>query len=125
MKTRRWKARPTLAGTAVLAAALAVELIDELVDGTKDAALPLIRHDLGLTYGQVGLLASVPLLLGSLLELPVGVLAGPGRARRRAILGGGLRGDNSLPGIALACIDGYKWNPWTSLWTSRPTSLPR
>jgi len=67
-----------------------VELIDELVDGTKDAALPLIRHDLALTYGQVGLLASAPLLLGSLLELPVGVLAGQGRTRRPAILGGGL-----------------------------------
>jgi MFS transporter, FSR family, fosmidomycin resistance protein len=59
----------------VLAAALAVELVDELVDGTKSAALPLIRQSLGLSYGQVGLLASVPLLLGSLLELPLGVLA--------------------------------------------------
>jgi len=90
VKPRIWKARPTLAGTSVLAAALAVELIDELVDGTKDAALPLIRHDLALTYEQVGLLASAPLLLGSLLELPVGVLAGQGRRRRLAILGGGL-----------------------------------
>ncbi len=90
MKPRIWTGRPTLAGTSVLAAALAVELIDELVDGTKDAALPLIRHDLALTYGQVGLLASAPLLLGSLLELPVGVLAGQGRTRRPAILGGGL-----------------------------------
>ena len=30
-----------------LGAALAVELVDELVDGTKSAAMPLIRHDLG------------------------------------------------------------------------------
>jgi FSR family fosmidomycin resistance protein-like MFS transporter len=44
--------------------ALAVELADELVDGAKGAALPLIRHDLGLSYGQIGLLASVPLLVG-------------------------------------------------------------
>jgi MFS transporter, FSR family, fosmidomycin resistance protein len=74
----------------VLAAALAVELVDELVDGTKSAALPLIRESLGLSYGQVGLLASVPLLLGSLLELPLGVLAGHGRRRRVAVLAGGV-----------------------------------
>jgi FSR family fosmidomycin resistance protein-like MFS transporter len=60
------------------------------VDGAKGAALPLIRHDLGLSYGQVGLLVSVPLLVGGFLELPLGVLAGDGRRRRRAILGGGV-----------------------------------
>ena len=74
----------------MLAAALAVELVDELVDGTKSAALPLIRHSLVLSYGQIGLLASVPLLLGSLLELPLGVMAGHGRRRRLAVLAGGL-----------------------------------
>ena len=74
----------------MLAAALAVELVDELVDGTKSAALPLIRESLGLSYGQVGLLVSVPLLLGSLLELPLGVLAGHGRRRRVAVLAGGV-----------------------------------
>ena len=74
----RIKPAARVTGAAALAAALAVELIDEFVDGTKGAALPLIRHDLGLSYGQIGLLASVPLLLGSFLELPVGVLAGHG-----------------------------------------------
>jgi MFS transporter, FSR family, fosmidomycin resistance protein len=74
----------------MLAAALAVVLVDELVDGTKSAALPMMRQDLHLTYGQVGLLASVPLLLGSLLELPLGILAGHGRRRRLAVLGGGV-----------------------------------
>ena len=74
----------------MLAAALAVALVDELVDGTKSAALPLIRESLGLSYGQVGLLVSVPLLLGSLLELPLGVLAGHGRRRRVAVLAGGV-----------------------------------
>jgi MFS transporter, FSR family, fosmidomycin resistance protein len=78
-----------LAGASVLAAALAVELVDELVDGTKGAAMPLIQHDLALSYGQIGLLASVPLLLGSLLELPLGVLAGHGRRQRIAVLAGG------------------------------------
>ena len=89
-KTRTRSPRPTRAGTWMLLTALAVVLVDELVDGTKSAALPLMRRDLGLTYGQVGLLASVPLLLGSLLELPLGILAGHGRRRRLAVLGGGV-----------------------------------
>jgi MFS transporter, FSR family, fosmidomycin resistance protein len=89
VKSRTPNARPTRAGSLMLAAALAVVLVDELVDGTKTAALPLMRQDLHLSYGQVGLLASVPLLLGSALELPLGVLAGHGRRRRLAVLGGG------------------------------------
>ena len=74
----------------VLLAALAVEFADELFDGTKSAALPLIRYGLHLSYGQVGLLAAVPLIAGSLIELPVGILAGAGRRRRRVVLAGGL-----------------------------------
>lgn len=70
--------------------ALAVELADELVDGAKGAALPLIVRDLKLSYAQVGLLASVPLLVGGALELPLGILAGTGRRRRLAVLGGGI-----------------------------------
>jgi FSR family fosmidomycin resistance protein-like MFS transporter len=77
-------------------------LVDELVDGAKGAALPLIRHDLDLSYGQVGLLASVPLLVGGFLELPLGVLAGPGRRRRLAILGGGILFVLTLLGTASA-----------------------
>src|SRR5439155_1175036 len=75
---------PAAVSAAVLAAALAVELIDELVDGTKGAALPLMRHDLGLSYAQLGLLASVPVMIGSLAELPMGLLAGHGRRQRVA-----------------------------------------
>ncbi len=82
--------------------ALAVELADELVDGAKSAALPLIRHDLGLSYEQIGLLASVPLLAGGLLELPLGVLAGQGRRRRAAVLGGGVIFVLTLAGVATA-----------------------
>lgn len=67
-----------------------MEFADELVDGTKSAATPLIRHDLALSYFEVGLLAAVPLLLGSLIELPVGVLSGSGRRRRRFVLAGGI-----------------------------------
>jgi len=86
----------------VLAVALAIECADELVDGAKGAALPLIRHDLSLSYGQVGLLASVPLLVGGLLELPFGVLIGAGRRRRRVILGGGVVFVLTLLAVALA-----------------------
>src|SRR5712691_8736654 len=94
--------RSALAGASMLAAALAVELVDELVDGTKGAAFPLIRHDLTLSYAQIGLLASVPLLLGSLLELPVGVLAGHGRRQRIAVLAGGVVFIASLVAAATA-----------------------
>jgi FSR family fosmidomycin resistance protein-like MFS transporter len=76
-----------VAGTVL--AALGAEFVDELVDGTKSAALPLIHEALSLSYGQVGLLAAVPLIAGSLIELPMGILA-VGRWRRRVILAGGL-----------------------------------
>jgi MFS transporter, FSR family, fosmidomycin resistance protein len=44
----------------------------------------------------------VPLLAGGLLELPLGVLAGQGRRRRRAILGGGILFLLTLVGVAAA-----------------------
>lgn len=93
--------RTALVSGAVLVAALAVELVDELADGTRAAALPLIRHDLGLSYGQLGLLASLPVLIGSVLELPVGLLAGPGQRRHRIILAGGAVFVAALLGTAL------------------------
>jgi MFS transporter, FSR family, fosmidomycin resistance protein len=99
MNAVRLKSGPALAG---LMAALAVEFADELVDGTKSAAMPLIRHDLSLSYVQVGLLAAVPLLLGSLIELPVGVLSGTGRRRRRVALAGGVVFVAAVLGVALA-----------------------
>jgi len=86
---KTWRARPARPGAAILAAALAAELVDELADGAKSASVPLIQQTLHLTLAQVGLLASLPLLLGSLLELPLGILAGTGRRRRLAVLAGG------------------------------------
>jgi FSR family fosmidomycin resistance protein-like MFS transporter len=77
-------------------------LADELVDGAKGAALPLIQHDLRLSYEQIGLLASVPLLAGGLLELPLGVLAGEGKRRRLAVLAGGIVFVLTLLGVASA-----------------------
>ena len=88
-KSRKSRRRPALIAAPVLAA-LGAEFVDELVDGSKSAALPLIRDGLHLSYGQIGLLAAVPLIAGSLIELPVGILAGTGRRRRWFVLAGGL-----------------------------------
>jgi FSR family fosmidomycin resistance protein-like MFS transporter len=102
LRSRAARARLTRPGIAALLAALAVEYADELLDGTKSAAMPLIRHDLGLSYVQVGLLAAVPLFAGSLLELPFGVISGTGTRRRRFILGGGLVFIAAVLGAGLA-----------------------
>ncbi len=86
----------------VLGVALAIEALDELVDGTKGAALPLMRADLHLSYGEIGLLVAVPLLIGGLLELPLGLVAGQGRRRNRLVLLGGLVLAGSLALIAFS-----------------------
>jgi FSR family fosmidomycin resistance protein-like MFS transporter len=86
----------------IVATALAIEALDELVDGTKGAAFPLIRADLHLSYIQVGLLIAAPLLLGSLLELPLGLVAGYGKRRNRLVLAGGVAFAGSLVVTAFA-----------------------
>ena len=97
-----WHSRMARPGLAALLAALAVEFADELVDGTKSAAMPLIRHDLSLSYAQIGLLGAVPLIAGGILELPIGVLSGTGARRRRMILSGGLVFVAAVLGAGLA-----------------------
>jgi MFS transporter, FSR family, fosmidomycin resistance protein len=87
---------------AAFAVALGIEFVDELADGTKGAALPLIRADLGLSYAQIGLLIGIPLLAGSLLELPLGLIAGQGRSRHRLVLAGGAVVMASLAAVAAA-----------------------
>ncbi len=79
-----------------------MEFVDELADGTRGAALPLIRADLHLSYAQIGLLIAVPLLAGSLLELPMGLVAGSGKVRQRLVLAGGLVVIGSLAAVAAA-----------------------
>lgn len=79
-------------GRAVRAFALtllAIEFLDELVDGSRQTAWPLIRHDLQLSYTQIGLLLAIPKLIGNLIEPPLGLLADTPR-RRALILGGGV-----------------------------------
>jgi MFS transporter, FSR family, fosmidomycin resistance protein len=90
MSNRRLSGRRPVPVAAAVLAALAVEVADELVDGTQSAAMPLIRDSLGLSYSQVGLLASVPLIAGSLIELPMGVAVGMGPRRRQVAMIGGL-----------------------------------
>ena len=68
---------------------LVIELLDELVDGVRGAAYPLIRNDLHLSYVQVGLLLTIPNTVSSLIEPILGIWADIGQ-RRQLILGGGV-----------------------------------
>ncbi len=66
-----------------------IEFIDELVFGVREAAWPLIRDDLSLTYVQIGVLLSLPGLLASFIEPFIAIL-GDVWKRRALILGGGV-----------------------------------
>ncbi len=68
---------------------LAVEFLDELAFGVGEAAWPLIRDDLGLTYLQIGLLQGVPGIVSSFVEPVLGIL-GDTWKRWVLIVGGGL-----------------------------------
>ncbi|THF67803.1 MFS transporter [Deinococcus sp. Arct2-2] len=81
--------RRLLPPTLLLLAALAAELVDELVDGATGAAWPSLRSDLALNYVQVGLLLGSPAVFGNLLEPVLGFLSDAGY-RRHLILGGGV-----------------------------------
>lgn len=66
-----------------------IEFIDELIFGVREAAWPLIRDDMALTYVQVGVLLSLPGLLSSFIEPFIAIL-GDVWKRRALILGGGV-----------------------------------
>ncbi|BAY30079.1 putative fosmidomycin resistance protein [Nostoc carneum NIES-2107] len=68
---------------------LAIEFLDEVIDGLFGAAWPLIRHDLNLDYVQVGMLLTIPNTISSLIEPIVGIWGDIGK-RRQLILGGGV-----------------------------------
>jgi MFS transporter, FSR family, fosmidomycin resistance protein len=53
---------------------LAIEFLDEFVFGAREAAWPLIRTNLGLSYAQVGLLLGLPSLASSIVEPFLGIL---------------------------------------------------
>jgi MFS transporter, FSR family, fosmidomycin resistance protein len=68
---------------------LIVEFLDEFIFGVREAAWPMIRDDLGLSYGQVGLLLSLPNFIGSFIEPGLGIL-GDVWKRKALIIGGGI-----------------------------------
>jgi MFS transporter, FSR family, fosmidomycin resistance protein len=67
---------------------LAIEFLDELVFGAREAAWPLIRTDLGLDYGQVGLLLGVPNVVSAIVEPAVGIMGDQGKRRAIVVVGG-------------------------------------
>ncbi|MCA1566558.1 MAG: MFS transporter [Acidobacteria bacterium] len=68
---------------------LAIEFLDELVDGSRQAAWPHIRRDLSLSYADIGLLLTIPNLISGIIEPPLALL-GDTRHRRAVILSGGV-----------------------------------
>ena len=59
---------------------LAIELLDEFVAGAVEAAWPLIRTDLGLSYVQIGVLLSAPAVFAHLIEPAIGIQVAEGHA---------------------------------------------
>ena len=74
---------------AVLLALLLIEFTDEFFFGALEAAWPIIRDELSLSYLQIGLLLSVPRVWGSVAGIAIGIL-GDVWKRRVLIIGGGL-----------------------------------
>lgn len=72
--------------TAVL---LAIEFADELVSSAHQAAWPLIRTELHLSYTQIGMLLSIPHFISNLIE-PLLCIFGDTGYRRKLVLGGGI-----------------------------------
>ncbi|MBN1611081.1 MAG: MFS transporter [Polyangiaceae bacterium] len=68
---------------------LLIELVDELVGSGMDASWPLIKRELGLSYGQIGLCMGLPALVAGLVDPVTSVLGDVGR-RRLVVLVGGL-----------------------------------
>ncbi len=77
---------------------LAIEFLDELIGGALSAAMPLIRDDLHLNYAQIGILLSLPGIIGNIVE-PVMFILGDIWKRKYLVLGGGI-----LFSIALIAI---------------------
>ena len=78
-----------MGGTASVYIILAVEVLDELVFGAREAAWPLIRDDLALSYTQIGALLSIPGVVANGVE-PIIALAGDIWKRRNIIFVSGL-----------------------------------
>jgi FSR family fosmidomycin resistance protein-like MFS transporter len=75
--------------TAIILTLLLIEFLDEFVFGAREAAWPLIRDDLQLSYLQVSVVLGVPGIVSSIVEPVIGILGDVWR-RRTLILGGGV-----------------------------------
>jgi FSR family fosmidomycin resistance protein-like MFS transporter len=74
---------------------LVIEFVDELVGSGMDAAWPLIKNELALSYSQIGLCMGVPALVAGLVDPFTSILGDVGR-RRLVVLGGGLAFSGAL-----------------------------
>ncbi len=79
-RARRWP--------GFVAVLLAIEFLDEFVFGLREAAWPLIRDDLDLSYVQVGILIGAPGVVSGLVEPVLGILGDAGRRRAIILIGG-------------------------------------
>ena len=86
---------------APVIALLAIELLDELVFGAREAAWPALRAELDLSYAQIGLLLSAPTYSSAVLEPVFGVL-GDSRWRRTVVVCGGIGTAAALVLVAAA-----------------------
>src|SRR5215472_15505386 len=68
---------------------LSTVLLDELITGFPVVGLPLLRDQLGLSYGQIGLLFSVEALSGMILSPIISLLSDRG-SKRWWVVGGSL-----------------------------------
>ena len=84
-QSKTWNVFKTL--QVAILALYGVELLDEFVYGLQGAVIPKIRDDLALTYTQIGLLTTIPGLIGLVADPLIGLLADT-RYRRVIALGG-------------------------------------
>ena len=85
----RSQQRPWWRLTLFVVVMLVVEFMDEFAYSALEAARPLIRDSFDLTYVQLGLITTLPVLTATLVEPIIGLFADTGR-RRALIVGGGL-----------------------------------
>ncbi len=85
---------------------LVVEFLDEFIYGAREAAWPLVRSDLALTYAQIGVLLGLPRVLSGIVEPFLGILGDIWR-RRALILAGGVVFAISL--LLTAVSQSYAW----------------
>jgi FSR family fosmidomycin resistance protein-like MFS transporter len=72
---------------AFLLALYGVELLDELIFGLQGAVLPYLKTDLALNYTEIGLLLTIPGLVGIVGEPFIGLLADTRHRRALVIVG--------------------------------------